>query len=88
VSSQQHKHARIMIECGCSVEDVAITFRWAIPHALYVVAPALKSNEAAARYARRHYGCAKRVAKMPALHSRLRLVDSVTAEASNKRKAA
>ena len=44
-----------MVECGCSVEDVAIAFRWTIPHALYAVGPALKSNDSARRFARKHW---------------------------------
>ncbi len=40
----QAHHARIMVECGCSVEDVAITFGLRFTEAVYAVAPALKSN--------------------------------------------
>ena len=46
MTPRQIHHAQIMIECGCSIEDVAVTMRVRLHDAIYAVAPALKSNPA------------------------------------------
>jgi len=37
-------HARIMIEGGCSIEDVAVTFGFRLSAAINAISPALKVN--------------------------------------------
>ena len=37
-------HARIMIECGCSIEDVCVSLGLGLIDAIYAVAPALDHN--------------------------------------------
>lgn len=49
---ERERYARIMIEGGCSVEDVAMTLGMTFKAALYAVAPALKCNDRARRRAR------------------------------------
>lgn len=44
MTPQQVHHARIMIECGCSIEDVAATLGLRLTDAIYAVAPSLKAN--------------------------------------------
>ena len=84
----QTHHARIMIECGCSVQDVAITFRISIGEALYVVAPALKNNKEAAKFAARHYASRKSIAAIPVIHKGRPLVDIVESRRDDTRIAA
>lgn len=40
----QLHHARIMIECGCTIEDVTVSLRLSIPQAILAVAPSLHAN--------------------------------------------
>lgn len=42
----QRHHARIMIECGCSIEDVCVSLHIGLVDAIYAVAPALDHNPA------------------------------------------
>lgn len=46
MTPRQIHHAQIMIECGCTIEDVAVTMRVRLHDAIYAVAPALKANPA------------------------------------------
>lgn len=46
MTPRQIHYAQIMIECGCSIEDVAVTMRVKLHDAIYAVAPALKANPA------------------------------------------
>ena len=88
MNERQVHHARIMIECGCSVHDVAITFRISIGEALYVVAPALKNNKEAAKFAARHYASRKSIAAIPVIHKGRPLVDIVESRRDDTRIAA
>lgn len=50
MTPQQTQHARIMVEGGCTLEDVAITFNTGLHDVARAVAPSLKANaEARAR---------------------------------------
>lgn len=40
----KHHHARIMIEGGCTIEDVCVTLGMTFNEALHAVAPSLKAN--------------------------------------------
>lgn len=40
----QIHHARIMVEGGCTIEDVCVTLGLALRETIYAVAPALKAN--------------------------------------------
>ena len=88
MTRQQAHHARIMVECGCSVQDVAITFRISIGEALYVVAPALKNNREAAKFAARHYASRKSIADIPMIHKGRAVVDIVVSPSHDKRRVA
>lgn len=44
MTPRQIHHAQIMIECGCAIEDVAVTMRVRLHDAIYAVAPSLKAN--------------------------------------------
>lgn len=77
VNARDIHHANIMVECGCSVEDVAVTFRVTIDAALYFVAPALKNNKAAMKFARQHYSATKQRAKIPTTNRGLVSVDRI-----------
>ena len=49
----EERHARIMIECGCCIEDVALTFGWDLADAIHTISPALKANPQEAKRVRR-----------------------------------
>jgi hypothetical protein len=40
----QAHHARIMIECGCTIEDVCVSLGMTLNEAIHAAAPALKAN--------------------------------------------
>lgn len=44
MTPQQIHHARIMIEGGCSIEDVTVTLGIRLIEAMYAVAPSIKTN--------------------------------------------
>lgn len=44
MNDQKIHHARIMIECGCALEDVAVTLGMKLDDAIYAVAPSLHAN--------------------------------------------
>lgn len=44
MTETQAHHARIMIEGGCSIEDVAVTLGLTLREAIHAAAPALKAN--------------------------------------------
>jgi len=46
VTPQQVRHARIMVECGCTIEDAAVTLRLSFVQAVHAVAPSLHANPA------------------------------------------
>ena len=72
----QIHHARIMIECGCSVEDVAVTLGLRFTDAVYAVAPALKANPAELKRIRRLVAGMKIPTPVfPAIHDPDRSVD-------------
>lgn len=43
-TATQIHHARIMVECGCTIEDVSVTLGMRLYDTIYVVAPSLKAN--------------------------------------------
>lgn len=53
MTPQQVHYARIMIEGGCSIEDVAVTFGLRFLEAIHTVAPSLKANPAEQERVRR-----------------------------------
>ena len=44
MNDKQVHHARIMMECGCTLEDIAVTLGLKLHDAIYAVAPSLKAN--------------------------------------------
>lgn len=69
-------HARIMVECGCAVEDVAVTLGLRFTEALYAVAPALKANAEELKRVRRIVAGMKiPPPAFPAIHDPDRSVD-------------
>lgn len=44
MTPEKTHHARIMVEYGCTIEDVAVTLRVRLHDAVYAVAPSLKAN--------------------------------------------
>jgi len=71
VTRQQRHHARIMIECGCSIEDVCVSLRLGLIEAIYAVAPALDHNPALRKRVR--YMLGERglpVPEIPVIHRR------------------
>ena len=74
MTPQQIHHACIMIECGCSIEDVAVTMRVQLHDAIYAVAPALKSNPEERRRVNKMLTRAKLpVPVIPTLHRQSRV---------------
>ena len=53
MDTPEERYARIMIECGCCIEDVALAFGWTLADAIHTVAPALKANPQEAKRVRR-----------------------------------
>ncbi len=73
MTPQQVHHARIMIECGCTIEDVAVTLGLKLYEAIYGVASSLKANpQEQARV--RKIAAAMRL-PAPAIHKEHRSVD-------------
>jgi hypothetical protein len=44
MTETQAQHARIMIECGCTIEDVCVSLGMTLNEAIHAVAPSLKAN--------------------------------------------
>lgn len=65
----EERYARLMVECGCCIEEVAIVFGWSIADTVHTIAPALKANPVEAKRVRRllsrHLAEAK---ETPAIH--------------------
>lgn len=49
----EERYARLMVECGCCIEEVAIVFGWSIADTVHTIAPALKANPVEAKRVRR-----------------------------------
>lgn len=65
----EERHARIMIEGGCRIEEVALSFGWTIADTLQTVAPALKANLEEAKRVRRIIGqLTKKPSATPVIH--------------------
>ena len=77
--------ARIMIECGCSIEDVCATLGMRLHDAIYAVAPALKANPDEQKRVRRMAASMK--LPVPVIHRHERFVD-VLPTATQRRKVA
>jgi len=73
VTPQQIHHARIMVECGCTIEDAAVTLGLKLYDAIYAAAPSLNCNPQ--EHARvRRIAAAMRL-PIPAIHKEHRSVD-------------
>ena len=72
-------HARIMIEGGCSIEDVCVTLGMGLHEAIYAVAPSLKANPEEQKRIRRMAASMKLSGVVPLIHSREGSVDVPTA---------
>ena len=70
MTRQQANHARIMFECGCSIEDVAITLRVTLDVAIYAVAPSLAANPREQKRVQRILRSMKLSPPIPAIHRR------------------
>lgn len=68
-------HARIMIEGGCSIEDVCVTLGMGLHEAIYAVAPSLKANPEEQKRIRRMAASMKLSGVALLIHSRERSVD-------------
>lgn len=65
----QERFARIMIEGGCRIEEVALLFGWTIADTLQTIAPALKANPEEAKRVRRIIGqITKKTSATPFIH--------------------
>ena len=69
MTPEDERHARIMVEGGCSLEEVALVFGWTLDDTLLTVAPALKVNPGAATTARKLLkNIRRRVSAIPVIH--------------------
>ena len=77
MTRQQAHHARIMFECGCSIEDVAITLRVTLDVAIYAVAPSLAANPREQKRVQRILRSMKLSPPIPVIHRRATRPDLV-----------
>ena len=70
MTRQQSHYARIMIEGGCSIEDVAVTFGVRLHEAIYAVAPSLAANPREQKRVQRILRSMKLAPPIPAIHRR------------------
>jgi hypothetical protein len=84
----QIHHARIMVECGCSIEDVAVTLRVRLHEAIYAVAPSLKANAKEAKRVRTMLQNMKLPPAIPVIHRRTEPLHIVNLDADDARNAA
>lgn len=73
---RQTHFARVMIEGGCTIEDVCATLGMRLHEAIYAVAPSLKANPDEQKRVRKMAASMKLPgAGIPAIHSREGSVD-------------
>jgi len=67
MDDRQTHFARIMVECGCTIEDVSVTLGMKLDDTIYAVAQSLKANPAELKRVRNII--AGRKLHIPAMHS-------------------
>lgn len=70
MTRQQRHHARIMIECGCSIEDVAVTMGAKLADTIYAIAESLHANPTEQKRVQKMLRSMKLSPPIPVIHTR------------------